>query len=316
MTAPNAAIALFLYRRPGHTRLVVEALRRNPGAADSDLYVFCDAARDAAATDAVKAVRAYASAIDGFRSVTVTHAPANRGIAGSIISGISTVFDRHDRIVVVEDDVVLSPTALVFFNAMLGRFEPEPKVAAISGFAHPWHEVPIPAGYPYDVYFTPRLNCWGWATWRNRWRAVKWDDTDADAMLADRRHAAAFRRGGNDLSELWRLHRSGRIDSWAVRWDFHQFRHGLVTLHPRASYARGIGFDGSGVHGTIERPATSTTLSTADQWRLPPAVTLDRRIVWAHKDHYDRLCAGSRFERLLSPAAWWSRCARRRYANP
>jgi len=297
------AIALFVYRRPDHTRAVVDALRGNAGADRSDLYVFSDAAKHGDEAAAVDAVRAYVACIDGFRSVTVTHAPANLGISGSIIAGVSRVFDDHDRAVIVEDDVVLSPAALGYFDAMLQRFEREPRVAAISGFARPPRDVPIPKSFAHDVYFTPRMNCWGWATWRDRWRAVAWDYAEHSLR--------GFNRGGNDLPELWRLQRSGQIDSWAVRWDFHQFRHGLVTLHPRDSYVRNTGFDGSGVHGTVDVTAASP-LSVATEWRVPPSVALDRRLVWAHKDYYDRLWSTSRFDRLFSPAAWWSRYARAR----
>ena len=299
------AIALFLYNRPEHTRAVVDALLDNTGAAESDLHVFCDAAKNTGDAAAVSAVRAYASTIRGFRSVNVTQALSNQGVARSIIAGVSSVFDHHDRAIIVEDDVVLSPSGLEYFNTMLAHFKGQPRVAAISGFAHPQRDIPIPPAFPYDVYFTPRLNCWGWATWRDRWRSVVWDNADADA-------AAGFNGGGNDLPALWRRQQSGEIDSWALRWDLHQFQRDLVTAHPRVSYVRNIGFDGSGTHATINT-APPSPLSTATEWRLPNAVALDRRIVWAHKDYYDRLSSNSRFDRLLSPAAWWSRFARRYY---
>lgn len=312
MTSTTAAIALFLYRRPEHATRVVGALRANRAAAKSDLFVFCDGARDESERADVAMVRKFARTIDGFNSVHVVERDTNRGIAGSIISGVSDVFTRHERAIIVEDDVVCSPAALNYFNAMLEHFGQQPRVAAISAFAFPRHMVPLPSRFPYDVYFTPRLNCWGWATWRDRWQAVEWDPHDADEWLEAPGRAAAFSRLGNDLPELWKLYRARRIDSWAIRWSLDQFRRDLVTVHPCESYAMSIGFDGSGTHEIRQDESHNPSrLSTAEQWRIPPQITLDRRILWAHKDRADRLLASGRMRRLVSLPAWWVRVARR-----
>ena len=312
MTQPRAAIALFLYTRLEHATRVVEALRANRLAQESDLWVFCDAARHDVDQPAVTAMRRFARTIDGFKSRRIIERETNRGIARSIIEGMADVFMRHDRAIVIEDDVVCSPQALNYFNAMLQHFDSWPRVSAISANAYPTHVVPIPPRFPHDVYFTPRLNCWGWATWRDRWRAVTWDPPDADAFLAAPGRTAAFSRGGGDLPELWRLHRAKQIDSWAIQWEFDQFRRGLVTVHPRESYTRCIGLDGSGAHRSVEDESNHPhALSTAKAWRLPARVSFDRRILWAHKDRADRLLASSRARRLLSFPAWWVRVARR-----
>lgn len=311
MTAsrPHAAIALFLYKRLEHATRVVDALRRNRAAATSELCVFCDGARHETERADVALVRRFARSIDGFKHVRVVERDSNRGIARSIIDGMSEVFTRHERAIVIEDDVVCSPAALAYFNAMLEHFASWRRVSSISAFAFPRHLVPLPR-YPYDVYFTPRLNCWGWATWRDRWQSVTWDPPDADEWLSPR--IAAFSRAGSDLPELWRLHRAGQIDSWAIRWSLDQFRRGTVTVHPCESYAMSIGFDGSGTHQiTQDESHNPSHLSTLEQWRMPPRITFNRRILWAHRDRADRLLASGRVRRLLSFPAWWVRLARR-----
>lgn len=309
---PAAAIGLFLYKRVEHATQTVAALRANQLARDSDLYVFCDAARDETDRDAVARVRQLARTIDGFKSVRVVERDVNLGIARSIIDGMSAVFQQHERAIVIEDDIVCSPKALLYFSAMLDHFETWPRVSAISANAYPRHTVPIPSSLPHDVYFTPRLNCWGWATWRDRWRAVQWDAPDADEWLARPGRAEAFSRGGGDLLELWKLHRAGRIDSWAIQWEFDQFRRGLVTAHPREPYTRCIGLDGSGTHHSLENESASLhELSVMECWRLPARLSFDRRVLWAHKDRGDRLMGSGRLKRLLSLPAWWVRVARR-----
>ena len=50
-------IALFAYRRPAHLRQTLQALRTNPEASQTELFIFCDAAKDASVIGDVDAVR-------------------------------------------------------------------------------------------------------------------------------------------------------------------------------------------------------------------------------------------------------------------
>ena len=49
-----APVLLFVYNRPAHVRRTVEALRANLLAAESDLYVYSDAAKDESSLEAVR----------------------------------------------------------------------------------------------------------------------------------------------------------------------------------------------------------------------------------------------------------------------
>jgi len=107
--APNCApIALFAYARADHLRLTVESLLKNPECADTALYVFCDGPRNHAARPQTDAVRSYVDALQGFASVTRIYRGTNLGLAESIIRGVSEVVARHGRVIVMEDDLVVS----------------------------------------------------------------------------------------------------------------------------------------------------------------------------------------------------------------
>ena len=96
-----APVLLFVYNRPAHVRRTVEALRANLLAAESDLYVYSDAAKDESSLEAVREVRTYVRHIDGFRSVTVVERPQNWGLARNIIDGVTTHVNRAGRVIVV-----------------------------------------------------------------------------------------------------------------------------------------------------------------------------------------------------------------------
>lgn len=57
-----------------------------------------------------------------------------------------------------------------------------------------------------------------------------------------------FERGGTDLPRLLRLQRQGKIDSWAIRWDYQQSKSDSMTIYPVKSLIKNIGYDGSGSH--------------------------------------------------------------------
>src|SRR4051812_16257462 len=116
---PAAPIALFAYNRPEHTRRTLQALRSNDLAAQSELYIFSDAARTPAAAEPVGQVRALAAGVEGFKTVRVIARDENWGLARSIIDGVTRLCAEHGRAIVVEDDLVTSPYFLRFMNDAL-----------------------------------------------------------------------------------------------------------------------------------------------------------------------------------------------------
>src|ERR1700682_2325806 len=134
MNTSCAPIALFVFNRPDHTRRTVEALRANAHAAASELFVFCDAARDAKDASGVAGVREFVHGITGFRSCTVIEKEKNLGLANSIIGGVTEVLRRDDRVIVMEDDLVTSPFFLSYMNEALEYYQDDDRVASIHGY--------------------------------------------------------------------------------------------------------------------------------------------------------------------------------------
>ena len=117
----QAPIALFVYNRPEHTRQTVEALKKSPAAAASDLTIFSDAARDSSAIHAVSAVRGYLRQLSGFKSITLVERVENYGLAKSIVDGVTRLSQESGRVIVLEDDLTLSSKFLEYMNFALDR---------------------------------------------------------------------------------------------------------------------------------------------------------------------------------------------------
>jgi GT2 family glycosyltransferase len=131
-----APIALFTYNRPAHTRRTLETLAANPLARDSQLVAFSDGPRtgDEGKVAEVRAVlreRAWCG------EVRIAESPVNRGLAASIISGVTELLREHDRLIVLEDDLALSPGFLAYMNAGLERYAGDERVMSVAGYLPP-----------------------------------------------------------------------------------------------------------------------------------------------------------------------------------
>lgn len=239
----HAPIALFTYNRPRHTARVVESLLRNREAAQSELHVFCDAARSPLDDARVQAVRQYVRALRGFRSVQVVERERNFGLAGSIVDGVTALCARHGRAIVLEDDIEVSAFFLRYVNEALDRYAADERVMSIGCYAFPL------AGRLPETFFLRLPDCWGWGVWKRSWDHY---EADGAALLGEIRRRGLEREfdldGSYGYSRMLEDQVAGRNDSWAVRWYAKVFLRGGLTLYPGRSVTRNIGMDGSGVH--------------------------------------------------------------------
>lgn len=253
-----APIAVFAFNRPDLLQRTLDALAANILAAESHVTIFCDGPRTEEERIKTDAVRAVAHAAQGFASVTVVEREQNMGCAASIIDGLTRMFAEHERLIVIEDDILTSPYTLKFLNDGLEFYEKYKTVFNISAWSPPAKIFPIPKSYPYDVYAVPRFNCWGWASWRDRFDKIDWNVSDYEEFRKSDVLRRAFNAGGDDMAAMLDDQMEGKINSWAIRADYARFKKNMVGINPVRSYARNIGM-GSGTHTT-----TATTYWDSD----------------------------------------------------
>jgi glycosyltransferase involved in cell wall biosynthesis len=239
----SAPIALFAYNRPDKLKASLESLRANQGAQSSDLYIFVDGPRDAQDIAKVEKVSDISRNTEGFRSVTVKISQKNLGLANSIRSGISTVLQESNSIIVIEDDLLLGTTFLEFMNAGLTRFATDKRVASIQGFQYP-------VSPPLTELVAIRgADCWGWATWKDRWDSTIFDTNQLLSELRSRSLEYEFDLDGSmAYTKMLENQERGLIDSWAICWHASMFLQDRVSIHPSESLVFNSGNDGLGTH--------------------------------------------------------------------
>ncbi len=292
-----APVIIFNYNRPDHSLQTWEALSRNQYASETELYLYCDGPKTNASNEMrqriaelhqqAKQYAVDASQIGKFKAVHVVCAEQNKGLANSIIGGVSDVIAKHGRVIVLEDDLLTSPYFLKYMNEALDKYELYPAVFSISANRPPMSKMQISADYEYDVFVSLRSFSTGWATWQNKWERIDWSLDYLDDFLKHPMQIEAFNRGGDDLTDMLLLQRDHKIDSWAIRYSFQHFYHHAVAILPCVPYVDNIGFDGTGIHSGSDETDFRNNVNVAPaNPRMPNVVYEDARIINAFYNHY------------------------------
>jgi len=227
---------------------VLDALANNELAKESVLYIYCDGQKKESTKEEIlmiEEVRGIAKNENRFKEVLVIEQEENRGLANSIITGVSEVINKHGSIIVLEDDIIPSVGFLKYMNDALALYEKEEKVGCI----HAWNYNLDSSHYAESTFFLKGADCWGWATWKRAWDLF---NPNAAALLEDIESTDSQyefdRRGTYKFTDMLLDQSNGKVDSWAIRWHASLFLQGKYCLQPTRTIVKNIGLDNSGVH--------------------------------------------------------------------
>ena len=256
-----APVTVFCYNRLDNLKDTITALQHNRLAVDSDLIIFSDGPKNCVDELLVRDVRDFLKTIIGFKTITIYESLVNKGLAKSIIDGVSQVLSQNENIIVLEDDLITSYNFLDYMNQSLHFYDKITNVFSVAGYS-----IPISTISKFDVYFTHRSFSWGWATWRNRWNSIDWDVGTYDLFKNDKKSRSQFNKMGTDMSRMLDRQMNQKINSWAIRWCYHQFRYNLFSVHPICSKVVNIGFNSNYASNTKAKyNPFKTKLDTSNQ---------------------------------------------------
>ena len=282
-----APIIIFVYNRADHFIETYNALAACKEAKDSELFIFSDGAKNDAGKDKVNEARAAVSAIKDagdFRSVSVTESLVNKGLAASVVAGVTQVINKYSKAIVVEDDCKVSPFFLSYINKALDVYENNKKIGSIAGYTPMLN---LPDDYSKDVFAAYRSCSCTWATWKDRWEDVDWELKDMKDFYNSPKLIRRLNSNGSD--RFIRLYRQtkGNGSSWSVRFGAHLVKNNLLTVYPRYSYITNIGCDESGVHSKADdAEKMRVDLSKSIENPILTDVEIDKRIQKIMKKHY------------------------------
>ena len=241
-----APIALFVYNRPEHTRRTIKFLKQNLLAEHSRLFIFSDASKNESSQILVEEVREIIRSVDGFLEVQIIERKSNLGLADSIIDGVSRLVKEYGKVIVFEDDLISSSYTLQYFNDALKRYQNEEKVMHIGAYMYALNDESLP-----ETFFYRAATSWGWATWDRAWINF---EPDIDQLISqfntEKKHQFSIEGAMNFWKQIEEF-KSGKNNSWAIRWYASIFLKGGLTLNPSQSLINNIGHDGTGIHSGL-----------------------------------------------------------------
>ena len=235
-----APIIIFAYDRPDHLSQTLDALARNDLAKESELFIYCDGAKEAAKPEQQGRImrnREVAHAATGFKCVTVIEREKNFGLKANIVGAVTEIVNKYGRIITLEDDIVTSPGYLRFMNEALELYKDDEQVMHISGYMWP-HRWPLPETFFYEVPYPGG----GWATWQRAWQYYN-DDAEEHYHHWENRWDEFNRFGADYLQTQLVANYEGKSNTWFIKWHAVMLKMGGLTLYPSKSLTNNIGFD-------------------------------------------------------------------------
>jgi len=240
-----APIILFVYNRPEHTKKTLEALSKNRLANQSELFIFSDGIKKDANKEEAKRINDVRNVIKSkkwCKTVNIIEAKDNKGLANSIINGISTTLNKYGKAIILEDDIVTSSDFLGFMNKNLDYYKDEQQVFGISGYCYPNKIIKD------TTYFLPIGSSWGWGTWLDKWNLINFNAQELLNIVNKRKLQKSMNFNGYKFYEMLVSQSNSEISSWAICFYASFFLKNGLSLFPNISLVQNIGFDDSGIH--------------------------------------------------------------------
>lgn len=253
-----APIALFVYKRPNHLKLTIEALIKNYLIEESELFIFSDGPKSDKDEIQVNEVRKFIKELKGFKKIFLIEKETNFGLSKSIISGVTELVDKYGKIIVLEDDLVTSPFFLKYMNDALTYYNNIDEVISIHGYMYPLNAI-LP-----ETFFLRGADCWGWGTWKRAWNLFEPDGKKLLRELEEQNLLSKFDwEGALTNVRMLKNFIKGKNDSWAIRWHASAFLNNKLTLYPGKSLINNIGADGLGTN--VRKTNIYNTTLTSEQ---------------------------------------------------
>ena len=283
-------VAFFAFNRPYHTNESLKALSQNKIAINTEIFAFIDGAKrnhEQHLVDNVeKIIKSYSN---NFQKITIFRSSEN--LSGNTMKRIhlSNLFSKFERIIVLEDDNLVSKYFLDYMNKALTRYKDIDKVWQINGYNYP-----NASTLYHEAFFTRSQQSWGFGLWKDRW--FKFIDhklaSDPNYLISkfDKAQIKAFNLGiQHDIK--WSqviANANGKLNNPIdVFRDAHIFMNKGLCLSPRVSLVRNIGHDGSGDRCEMDRQFLNARLNNNKINLFPKEIIEDQKGLKDLQDYFN-----------------------------
>ena len=236
-----APIIFICYNRYDHVVRSLNSLKKNKLSKKSKIIIFADAPTDLINKKKTDKIKIYLKKLNGFKSKKIIFRKKNLGTKQNIVNAVSQVLKKFNKVIVIEDDLLLSKFFLDYMNLCLKNYKDEKRIWHINGWSYPFMK-----NSKNDINFLGSMNCWGWGTWKNRWSFLTLNEKYLISNFSNKNiHNFNISSSMNHFEQILRNQKK-TLSSWAVFWHATIFKNNGICIYPKYSLVKNIGFDGSG----------------------------------------------------------------------
>jgi hypothetical protein len=179
----------------------------------------------------------------------------NQGLTKHVTSAISRVLEVNPAVLVIEDDISLTPDAYFALNEIYCLQKSQNLVGVIGGFS----PITQPRAVNWNRWrVTPYFSVWGWVATRENWEDYNFDISEIDIQKS-----LAKSVSWNNLSTFQRsvwLSRFERaqldpLHTWDIQMQYWSFLNDFVNVIPTFRLVENLGFnDPRAVHTKGRKP--------------------------------------------------------------
>jgi hypothetical protein len=283
------AIAVFAFKRLDLLRKTLRSLEEAEGFPGGPLFVFSDAARSdvEGENQQVAELRKWLRNWCQVHNACLIEADANKGLRRSIVEGVSLLLRQYERIIVLEDDIIVSRCFLKFMWQALTTFGDNSDIYQVSGYFVP-HRRRCP-----DIGLLGVPGCWGWGTWRRAWEHYNDNAVELLSRIPESEAHQFNIEGTYAYYEALRRNAEGVQNTWAVRWYASVFLRAGLVVYPGSSLTRNIGFeagatncDAGAMAPVFNKQQIHHSMSILEQAQASIGIVEDKRLREVLADFY------------------------------
>ena len=253
-----APILITVYDRIDHLQQCIDSLLACPEAKSTTIYIASDAAANERHTLKIESVRSFLKKITGFKEVITILRPINVGAVENSKLARTEIFKKYDRLIRMEDDVIVGNGFLSFINNGLEAYKNEERVIYVCGY--------LPPGIRHQSnrsFFLRTMTPYGFGIWREKEYAIEKyfnKNTIEDCFKSTKFFVKYEKLNPHCPLSLSKVINGNWLPGDIVRGVI-MARDGYLALFPPTAISKSIGHDGSGIHSTSNKELQNQIIS-------------------------------------------------------
>ena len=238
----NTPVLLITYKRPKNTEKLIKILLENK---IKNIFIYNNGPINSVdfedCNNTKTVVKKYSEI---YSNIRVLYKKQNTGLKYNIPEAINWVFDSFEKVIILEDDCIPNDLFFLFCNELLNKYEKDLRIGQICG-SNFINNRNFKRKNQDSYFFSNIINCWGWATWKNRWTNVhdiemkNWPNIKKKKVIED---FFNNKKNSDYFNKMFDANYPNNV-IWDRAWFLTSILNNRLTIIPDKNLISNIGFD-------------------------------------------------------------------------